>query len=128
MEDLATTVRRRIMEELTRRNMSQRELADQLKWSQSKLGKVLTGRTALDVNDMEAVCRELRLSVVEAVRDQGLEFCADMTPSELRILERIRQLPDTIEAIMVLLDVRRNTRQQSRHAAPPATKKNTPRR
>jgi len=27
------------------------------------------------------------------VRDRGVEFCAEMTPEELRLLEDIRQLP-----------------------------------
>jgi transcriptional regulator with XRE-family HTH domain len=127
MDQVADTVRLRIREELARKKMSQRDLAAQLGWSQFRLGKVLTGRTSLDVNDMAAVCQELRLSLVEAVRDPGLEFVAEMTPSELRILERIRQIPDTIDAIMLLLDVRRHTRTQSRHAGPKKKILGTPR-
>jgi transcriptional regulator with XRE-family HTH domain len=115
---LADTVRLRIREEMMRRGISQRDLSDQLQWSHGRLGKVLTGRTDLTVNDMADLCQMLGLSVVEAVRDRGLEFLATMTPTELRILERIRQLPDAIDAIMVLLDVNRHTQPQGRRAAP----------
>lgn len=115
---LADTARLRMREEMLRRGLNQRELSAQLDWSQGRLGKVLTGRTDLKVNDMAAVCQVLGLSVVEAVRDRGLEFCAEMTPTELRTLERIRQLPKAIEAIMTLLDVRTHTKVEERGAAP----------
>jgi transcriptional regulator with XRE-family HTH domain len=101
----ADSVRLRLREEMLRRGLSQRDLAHQLQWSQGRLAKVLTGRTDLRYNDMVAVCQMIGLSIVEAVRDHGLEFCAEMTPTELRVLERFRQLPHLIPAILLILNV-----------------------
>lgn len=128
MEQRADIARMRILEELDRRQLSQRALAGALGWSPSRLGKVLNGKTSLDLNDLAAVCEELRLSLVEVVRDQGMEFCADMTPSEVRLLERIRQLPETLGAVMLLLDVKHHTRPQTRYAVKPKSASRGPRR
>lgn len=132
MDDLSARVLTRIIEEIHNKQLNQRQLADALGWTPSKLGKVLAGKSTLGVAEMAAICGELMLSVVEAIRDPGMQFMADMTPTELRILDRIRQLDTadkaagrpgaTTDAIMVVLDVRQHTRQQSRRAAP-VTKK-----
>jgi len=65
-----------------------------------------------------------RPMAVETVRDPGMEFCADMTPTELRMFERMRQLhPTVLDAIMTLLDVKGTTRAQERRAAAPRPKR-----
>jgi transcriptional regulator with XRE-family HTH domain len=116
---VAEQVRIRLREELTRKKMSQRDLAGMLDWSQSRVAKLLTGRVEMSIGDLEALCFALGLSLTEAVRDHGMEFCAEMHPSELRILERMRQLqPAVLDAVMTLLDVKTKTRMQERHAAP----------
>lgn len=116
-------VRLRLREEMARKKISQRDLAGQLDWSQSRLAKVLTGRVEMGVGDLEELCFALNVAATEAVRDHGLEFCAEMTPTELRVLERLRQItPTMLDAVMVLLDVKTKTRIQERRAAP-ATKK-----
>lgn len=84
--------RRRVRDEMDRKKLSQRDVAGILGWTQSRVGKVLTGRVQLLVDDLEALCFAVGLHLTEAVRDPGLEFVADMTPSELRLLERFRQL------------------------------------
>ncbi len=110
--------RLRVREEMERQKMSQREMSDLLKWSQSRVAKILTGRVELSLDDLEALCFAVGLSVVEAVRDHGMEFCADMTPTELRILERMRQLPQPItDSLLQLLNVKDHTRPQERRAA-----------
>ncbi len=119
MESRSSQARLRIREEMERQKLSQREVADLLKWSQSRVGKILTGRVGLDLDDLDALCFALGISLTEAVRDRGLEFCAEMTPTELRFLERIRQLDQTTrEAVFQLLDVKTKTRPQDRRAAP----------
>lgn len=111
--------RLRVREEMERKKLSQREVADLLVWSQSRIAKILTGRVELTVDTLEALCFAVGLSLTEAVRDHGMEFCAEMTPTELRILERIRQLPKPVlDAVMTLLQVQANTRLEDRRAGP----------
>jgi len=110
MGTLADLARKRIREALAAEHISQRDIGSALGCSQSCVGKILTGRTALSVDDVEKLCQLVHLSPVEAFRDPGLEFVADMTPTELRILERFRQLPATTKAaILELLNVKAPT-------------------
>lgn len=109
MLDAAERVRLRIREEMTALGVSQRELAERLKevtgvvWSQSGVGKVLTGRVELTVADVDAMVRALGMSLTEAMRDRGLEFVAEMTPTELRLLSIYRQKTQAFkDAIQIL--------------------------
>ena len=131
MSELEERVRLRIREEMTRKNLSQRDvsgiLGDVAKgWSQSRVAKILTGRVEMGIADMESLCFAISLPIVEAVRDHGMEFYAEMTPTELRTLERIRQLnePDR-EAFLRVLDVKAGSR---KHAAQPVTRRHPGRR
>lgn len=105
-------VRARLKEELHARDISQRELADALSkltghtWTQSKVGKVLTGAVELKVDDVDAIAKVAHIYLSEAVRDRGLEFYAEMTPTELRMLEKMRQRPAVLHAIMLLLEMK----------------------
>ncbi len=104
-------VRARLKDELQSRAISQRELADALSkqtaefWTQSRVAKVLGGHVELKLDDVEAIARVAGIALSEAVRDRGLEFWAEMTPTEVRILERLRQRPHIREALLLLLDV-----------------------
>jgi transcriptional regulator with XRE-family HTH domain len=94
----------RIRAELHRRKQNQSDLAGLIGWTQSKVSKVLNGETELNLEDLDALCFGVGLRLTEVVRDHGLEFCAEMSPSELCILEGIRQRgPETAAAIMRLL-------------------------
>ena len=75
---------------MLRRRINQAALADRIGWTQSKVSKVLNGETALCVDDLEALCSGVGLRLTEVVRDHGLEFCAELTPAELRVLEGLR--------------------------------------
>lgn len=110
-------VRLRIRDEMARQKVSQRDVADLLGWSQSKVAHILTGHVEMNVDDLAEMCSALRLSLTEAVRDRGLEFCADLTPTELRMLERLRQLPAAaMDAVMLLLDIKKRPNAPERHA------------
>lgn len=107
--------RARIREEMAKKNLSQTDVANLLEWTQSRMSKILNGRTELGVDELSALCFALGLSMVECVRDHGLEFCADMTPTELRMLERLRELGTPIQtAIMSLLQVQTSTTKETR--------------
>src|SRR5215204_2060480 len=112
-------IRIRLRDEMSRQRLSQRDVAGMLGWSQSKVAHILTGHVEMNVDDLAEMCSVLRLSLTEAVRDRGLEFCADLTPTELRILERVRQLPSNlVDAFMLLLDIKKKTHAPDRHAGP----------
>ena len=109
----------RIREEMARKHLSQRDVAGIMGWTQSRLSKYLSGRIQPGVNELADLCFGVGISLVEAVRDHGLEFCADMTPTELRLLEQFRLLPQNAQdAILTLLHVQRKTSAPERHAGP----------
>lgn len=119
MPRLSEQVRLRLREEMARGDVSQRDMAGILGWSQSKVAHILNGRVELNIDDLAEFCFGVGIAPTEAVRDRGLEFCAEMTPTELRILERIRQLqPNVLDAVMTLIDVKAKTHQQERRALP----------
>lgn len=119
MPRLSEQVRLRLREEMTRLDMSQRDVAGILDWSQSRVAHLLTGRVEMTVDDLAEFTQAVGIRPTEAVRDHGLEFCADMTPTELRFVERIRQLDQASrDAIMQILDVKTKTRSQERRALP----------
>lgn len=116
----------RIREEMRIRNLSQRELAERLKCSQGRVAKILNARVNLRVDDLAVLASAVGISLTEAVRDRGLEFHAEMTPTELRVLERLRQRPETLEAVKTLLDVGGAVMRQSHAAVPPRYKVGRP--
>lgn len=119
MPDLNDRVRDRLRTEKAARKLSERDIAGLLQWSQPKVAQKLSGRTPMTLNEFEALCFALSLSPTEAVRDQGLEFCAEMTPTELRALEGLRRLPmNTRDAILHLIDARLRSALPERFARP----------
>ena len=119
MAKLAEAVRLRIREEMARKDMSQRDLAGLLDWSQSRVAHLLTGRVEISLDDLEGFGFALGLAPTELVRDRGLEFVTEMTPTELRLFERLRALgPDQRDAILTILNVQKN---DTRRALPPKT-------
>lgn len=104
-------VRMRLEEERKARGYSQRDLAELLTrhsqtnevWTQSKVAKVLGGKVQLTVDDADAIAAELKVYLSEAVRDRGLEFYAEMTPMELRVLDGLRKSWRTWNAVLIML-------------------------
>lgn len=116
--------RARIRSEMEKRHLSQRDVAGILEWTQSRVSKNLNARVELGVDDLESLCFAVGITLTEAVRDHGLEFCAEMTPHELRILERIRQLrADVLDAVMTLIQVNTTTRNETRGVTKSRTSK-----
>lgn len=85
--------RQRIREEAAKRKLSHRNMAGFLNWGFNKVTQKMTGRTPMTLNEFAALCFAVGIQPSEAVRDRGLEFCAEMTPTELRFLEHLRKLP-----------------------------------
>lgn len=119
---LNSRVRQRLREEMNKNDLSQQSVADLLRWTQSRVAQKLTGRTPITVDELEALCFAIGISPTEMVRDRGVEFCAEMSPTELRCLENLRTIPaDERDAIYVLL--RAKTTEIQRHARPLPEKK-----
>jgi transcriptional regulator with XRE-family HTH domain len=117
MESLSDHVIERLRAEMKRKKISTYDVAGMLKWTQSRVSHILNKRVGLGVDDLASFCFALGLSVPEVVRDQGMEFCAEMTPTELRLHERIRALPsDQRSAILTLLNV---VQDDTKRALPP---------
>lgn len=110
-QTLAERARMRLKEEMHVRDITQRDLADELtkrtgeKWTQSRIGKVLTGRVALHVDDLALVSDCIGVSVIEVLRDRGLEFYAECTPTEVRLLEWLRRRPQQARSLMQFADI-----------------------
>ncbi len=94
---------------MTRRGLTQSEVAAALHWNQAKLNKIMMGRVALTVDALDMICHAIGFNLCEAVRDRGMEFSAEMTPTELRTLEVMRALPEQVrDAYLKLLSVSQN--------------------
>lgn len=109
----------RIREEMHARGLSQRDLAGLLKCSQGRVAKLLTGGVKLRVDDVAILAEAVGITAVEAIRDRGLEFFAELSPSEVRLLERLRRQPHRLQGALLMLDVD--------PAPPPRGRRDTPR-
>lgn len=93
MQSLSERALTRIRDEMRKRGISQPDLANLMHCSQSRISKILNSASKLTVDTLGDLCFHVSLPVTEVVRDVGLEFVAEMTPTELRLLERIRAMP-----------------------------------
>ena len=108
-----------IREAMTRKGLVQEDLAGFLKCSQSKIAKLLNGRMDLTVNELDRLCFGVGISLVESVRDRGLEFCAEMTPTELRLLESIRQMDPQLRDLLLYFAGIKKATSPERYATDP---------
>ncbi|HXU05231.1 MAG TPA: hypothetical protein VN903_29935 [Polyangia bacterium] len=107
--DVLQRVRARVRDELAHRRISQRVAAERLSlhtgelWTQSKVHKILTGEVGLQFVDLVAFARVIDISLVELVRDPGLEFSAEMTPSEMKLVAAVRDKPRILPALLEIV-------------------------
>jgi len=107
MDTVSERAKARLLEEMARKGLTQRDVAQLLGWSQSKIQKVLTGPVELTVEALEQLAFAVGVSPVELVRDPLLELVMDLTPTELACLRRLRELTQAQrEAMMQLLSIR----------------------
>lgn len=120
MPTLNDRVREVLRAEKDRQGLTEKDIADFVSWGQSKVAQKLRGRTPITLNELESMCFALSIQPTEAVRDHGLEFVTEMTPTELRLFERIRKLSaEQRTAILTLLHVQEAP---ARRATPPPKK------
>lgn len=96
----------RIREEMSERKISQRDLAKELKCSQGRVAKLLNGGVHLRINDVGRMAEAVGLEPAEVVRDRGLTFYANMTPTEVAIVDRLRRRPQALQGLLLMLDIK----------------------
>lgn len=117
---LSDRLRARLRDALADRKLSQRAVADRLtkftgtEWNQVKVGRVLNGGVELKVDDVALLAGLAGLSLVELFREPGREFVADLTPSELRLLDAVRARPEVGPAIVAIIGTTPTPRKPSR--------------
>lgn len=83
--------------------LSEADIAEFCGWHKSKVAHKLAGRTDITLEELELLCGAMKLPISEAVRDRGLEFYAEVTPTELRLIETWRMMPEPIRGSFLLL-------------------------
>lgn len=110
----------RLRAEMERKRLSTRDVAGILSWSQSRVQKILAASRGLSVDDLEALCFAVGISMPESVRDHGMEWMAELTPSEFRLIELFRHLSKPKQDAWLLLiaaDTGLDARPQTRRAS-----------
>ena len=120
-DDLNTRARLRLRDEKAKLGFSEQDIAGMIRWTQSRVAQKLSGRTDITLNELEALGFALSISPTEIVRDRGLEFVAEMTPTELRALEHLRKMsPVERDAFFHLIGAKaKATDAPDRYARPP---------
>lgn len=104
-ETPATRVRDRMRAWMETTGVSQRDFADDLDKSQVWLQKVLAGENAVRLKDLDEVAMAMRTTASELVRSTEERYQLELTPSEVRIVEKLRRRPEAFAAIAALLQV-----------------------
>jgi transcriptional regulator with XRE-family HTH domain len=106
-DDPAQRVRRRLAEWMDIAGLTQRELAGELERSQPWLDKILTGENSVRLKDLDDLARRMRCTASDLVRETTERRTLELTPSEVRLVERARRRPDLLQACLLLMDASR---------------------
>ena len=102
----AERVRERIKRWMETAQLGQRELARDLGKSQVWLQKVLAGENAVRLRDIDLIADALRTTAAELLRDSDDErYTLELTPTEVRVIERLRRRPEILEGITKVLQI-----------------------
>lgn len=101
----AQTALLRIREEMHERKITQRDLAEAFDCSQGRIAKILNGGVNLRVSDLELLAKIVKLDLVEVVRNRGVDFVAELAPTELAMLTAYRRKTHLQNAIQVILGI-----------------------
>jgi transcriptional regulator with XRE-family HTH domain len=106
-DDPAARVRRRLAEWIEIVGLTQREVAAELNRSQPWLDKILSGENSVRLKDLDDIARRMRTSASDLVRETTERRTVELTPSEFRLIERLRRRPGAIQACLVLVETHR---------------------
>ena len=99
-------VRLAILRWLDTTKLTQRQLAETMHRSQAWLDKVLQGKNDVRLEDLDVVARALRTTAPELVRAEEERYQMELSPTEVRVIERLRHRQDLFDLIARLLDAR----------------------
>lgn len=95
----------RLRQALEEYDLSHQDVADLLQhdWTRDKVTQKLNRISPITIDELDQLAFAARISTVEAIRDHGYEFCAEMTPLELQIWKKLRELPVEVSQSLLLL-------------------------
>lgn len=105
----ADPVRERLRELLHEKKLSHQRLCNRLTemtgepWLVQRFGKLLNGSIMLRVEDLVLIARAAEISLVEIVRERGRELAADLTPTELQLVQGVRDNPALLAPFLALI-------------------------
>lgn len=102
----AERVRDRMEHWLMVTNLGQRDFAAKFRKSQIWLQKVIAGKNHVRLRDLDRIADAMHTTASELVRADEDRYQMELSPTEARIIERLRFRPDMFEAIVTLLDAR----------------------
>lgn len=102
----AERVRQRMQHWMDTTGLDQRAFSEELGRSQVWLQKVLKGENHVRLKDLDEIARAMRTSAAELVREDHERYSLECTPTEVRILERLRHQPAIYEALTLLLSLK----------------------
>lgn len=115
--DPAERVRQRLADWMDVTGLTQREFARELKRSQPWLDKILTGENSVRLKDLDDIADKLRTTAADLVRVPSERRTVELTPTEVRIIERLRRRSELLEACAVLVEAYRGPEREPIRAA-----------
>lgn len=101
----AHRVRLRMAQWMATTGVNQRDFADDCHKSQVWLQKVLSGENQARLKDVDDIATAMRTTASELVRTTEERYQLELSPTEVRILERLRRRPEAYSAVAFLLQV-----------------------
>jgi transcriptional regulator with XRE-family HTH domain len=105
--DPAERVRQRLSDWMEVAGLTQREFAGELHRSQPWLDKILTGENAVRLKDLDDIATKMRTTAADLVREPSERRVVELTPTELRLIERLRRKPELLSACVTLVEAHR---------------------
>lgn len=101
----ATRVRDRMKDWLQVTGISQQEFVEELQKTQPWLAAILKGKNDVRLADLDIIAQAMRTTASELVRTSDERYQLELSPTEVRIMERLRHRPEMYGAIATLLRV-----------------------
>lgn len=105
-ETPAERVRARMRQWLDVTGLTQEEFALSMEKGQEWLSAILKGKNDPRLRDLDLIADAMRTSAAELVRATSDRYQLELTPTEVRILEKLRRKPEILEGLVLLLEVR----------------------
>lgn len=106
-DDPAQRVRQRLIDWMEVTGLTQRDFAKELGRSQPWLDKILVAENSVRLKDLDEIADKLRTTASDLVRVPSERRTMELTPTEVRIVERLRRRPELTQACATLLDAYR---------------------